>query len=171
MTTARPYVASVLALIAGKPPRVLVVRKNCRLDSPWRCDVALPGGRVKNGEGILGAALREAWEEAYVHPGMVSPVAVTGPFPTLNGMALVYAVVAKPRGPLDPVPRDREVDFAGWIRLDSVVRPGIVEHPARGPVYGVSLPGSLVLWGVTFRILSSLLGLVEAGLLEVAGWY
>ncbi|MEB3788027.1 MAG: NUDIX domain-containing protein [Desulfurococcales archaeon] len=171
MTASGPYKASVLALIAGSPPRVLVVRKNCRLESPWRCDVALPGGRVKGGEGLIEAALREAWEEAFIHPCLVSPIAVTGPFPTMNGLAVVYAVVARPRGPLDPMPRDREVDFAGWVRLDAVASAGPVEHPARGVVYGVRLPGGLVLWGVTLRILSSLLGVARSGVLDVAGPY
>ncbi len=146
---------AVLALVWGG--KVLVVRKRCPSNSPWACDIALPGGRVRSGEEAVDAALREAWEEAWIHPGMVSVEDVIGPFYTLRRDAEVMVVLSSPRGPLDPMPRDEEVDAAFWIPIDIAGGGGPVRHPVRGMVHGVYLGRGLVLWGVTLRILKSLL--------------
>jgi len=145
---------SVLALIWNR--RVLLVRKKCPSNSPWACDVALPGGRIKPGESIVDAALREAWEEAWIHPRMVYVKGVMGPFYTLRRDAEVMVVLSYPRGPLDPMPRDEEVDAVFWIPISIAAGLEAVIHPVRGIVHGVALGRGLVLWGVTLRILKSL---------------
>ena len=142
---------SVLALIWNR--RVLLVRKKCPSNSPWACDVALPGGRIKPGESIVDAALREAWEEAYIRPSLVKVDGILGVFKTMSGGVRVHVVLGRQRGPLDPRPWDREVDAVFWIHLDMIGSPSPVTHPVRGIVYGILLPGGLVLWGVTYRIL------------------
>lgn len=159
-----PVDAAVLALVSGC--RVLVVRKSCSLDSPWACDTALPGGRLEPGEDPVDAALREAWEEAGVHPSAVRVVGVLGVYSTLTGRVRVAPVVAAPSGPLDPRPASSEVDAVAWVHLGLLADPpGPVEHPRRGVVEGYLLPGGLVLWGLTMRILRSLVAL-----LGVAGY-
>ncbi|MCE4612564.1 MAG: NUDIX hydrolase, partial [Desulfurococcales archaeon] len=54
--------SAVLALLWGSPVRVLLVRKSCRGGGYWACDAALPGGSIEGGEGVVEAALREAWD-------------------------------------------------------------------------------------------------------------
>jgi len=158
--------SAVLALVWGDPPRVLVVRKSCSSESYWACDVALPGGSIEPGERPEEAALREAWEESYVHPGLVELLGVAGVESAARGLRRVAVVLARPRGPLDPKPSSGEVDFVGWLSLSyALLEPREVEHPRRGVVVGVKLPGDLVLWGFTLRVLRMLalkLG-VEAG--------
>ncbi len=150
-----PVDAAVLVLIAGC--RVLVVRKSCDDDSPWACDTALPGGRLRDGESPVEAALREAWEEAGVHPSSVKVVGVMETHRTVSGRIKVAPVVAVPSGPLDPRPSSREVDAVAWVDLQLFKRePGPVVHLRRGVVTGYMLPGGLVLWGLTMRILRSL---------------
>ena len=136
--------------------RVLLVRKRCPSPSPWACDVALPGGRIRKGESIVETALREAWEEAWIHPQLVEVKGIRGPYETLRGGILVHVVEAEPKGPLDPTPRDEEVDAVFWLHLSHVKEPREVIHPVRGMVKGIKLPGGLILWGVTLRILQSL---------------
>ncbi|MEB3862352.1 MAG: NUDIX domain-containing protein [Desulfurococcales archaeon] len=148
--------ASVLLLEWGI--HVLVVRKKCPSPSPWACDVALPGGRIRSGETPIEAALREAWEEAWVPPQSVEVTRTIGPFQTLRGRVRIAVVVARPQGPLDTMPRDPEVDAAIWIPLELIGEAREVEHPVRGKVEGIPLPGGLVLWGVTYRILRAYRG-------------
>ena len=144
--------SSVLLLLWGRPLRVLMVRKSCSSGGYWACDMALPGGRVEPGESYVEAALREAWEEAGVPPGLVEAAGVACFERTRRG--LVMAVVAgRPRGPLEARPSSGEVDFAGWIPLDAFsAEPGFVVHPVRGPVVGVELPGGLVVWALVCRL-------------------
>jgi hypothetical protein len=73
------------------------------------------------------------------------------------GRLRVAMVVAKPRSYVESMPRDEEVDAALWLPLDVVDREeSLVGHPIRGSVVGVELPGGLVLWGVTLRLLKTL---------------
>ncbi len=150
--------AAVLALLWGRPRRVLLVRKSCRLPSYWSCDIALPGGHIRRSEDPVSAALREAWEEACVHPGMVRVWGVVGIEYTRVRRIPVWIVAGEPRGPLCPRPCSEEVDAVFWAPLRLAAMPtGRVEHPARGlTVEGYRLAGG-VLWGATLRILRRLL--------------
>ncbi|MEB3780305.1 MAG: NUDIX domain-containing protein [Desulfurococcales archaeon] len=146
--------AAVLALVSRQAGRVLVVRKKCPSPSPWACDIALPGGRIKPGESPIETALREAWEEACIHPSTVDVRGVIGYEKTLSGGLEIAIVYGEPRGPIDPKPCDNEVDSVAWISLSILEEKArLVEHPVRGKVYGYHLPGNLILWGVTLRIL------------------
>ncbi len=147
--------AAVLVLLWGEPVRVLVERKACSGSWKWGCDIALPGGTIEDGENPIEAALREAWEEAWVHPAMVE---ILGSLPvtrTRLGNITILPILAKPRGPICPMPRDREVDQVFWLRLDIIhEKPQTILHPKRGiRVKGYLLPGGGVLWGATLRIL------------------
>ncbi|MCE4612162.1 MAG: hypothetical protein F7B17_09355, partial [Desulfurococcales archaeon] len=72
-------------------------------------------------------------------------------------------VVGVYRGLGEARPSSPEVDFAGWVRLSVVARPrGKILHPARRVyVEGYMLPGGIVLWGATLRILSRLYNLLR----------
>lgn len=146
--------SAVLAIVWGDPPRVLVVRKSCSSPGYWACDLALPGGSIEAGENPIATALREAWEEAGVHPSMVEVKGIIGVESAARGLRRVAIVLGKPRGPIDPKPSSEEVDFVGWLDLRLVLEePREVLHPRRGVVLGLELPGQLVLWGFTFRAL------------------
>lgn len=146
--------AAVLALIWGTPERILVVRKSCSLDSYWSCDIALPGGHLKEGEDPVQAALREAWEEAWIHSSMIEVRGVLSPEKTLSGNRLIHPVIAEPKGPICPKPASREVDAVFWIPLSIIEdMPVEIKHPRRGIIVkGYRLAGG-VLWGATLRII------------------
>ncbi|MFP3171775.1 MAG: CoA pyrophosphatase [Acidilobus sp.] len=148
--------AAVLVLLWGSPPHVLLERKSCSVASRFACDVALPGGRIKNGETPEEAALREAWEEAWVCPSMVRVLGRLGVFSTASEPKIyTMAILAEPWGPIDVAPRDPEVDAVFWVNLEHVKKPSTVLHRRR-QVQGVKLGKDLVVWGLTLRILTSL---------------
>lgn len=146
--------SAVLALVWGREPKVLITRKSCESESYWSCDVALPGGTIEEGERPEEAALREAWEEANIYPRAVKITSSLGVDATAKGSRTVLILLGEPSGPIDPRPKSREIDFVGWLPLHLVARePEPVEHPRRGKVVGIALPGGLVLWGFTLRAL------------------
>ena len=149
--------AAVLVLRWGQPERVLVERKNCGLDTYWSCDIALPGGGIRRGESIVEAALREAWEEAWVHPGMVKVEGVMEPEMTLRGDNRIHPVLARPRGPLCPMPASSEVDRVFWLDTRLLREEARrVPHPRRGIIVEGYMVAGGVLWGATLRILRRL---------------
>ena len=150
--------ASVLVLLWGDPPRVLLVRKSCSRPSYWRCHAAFPGGHLEPGEDPVDAALREAWEEAWIYPGSVR---VQGFLPlarTRIGGIFVLPVLAEPRGPLCYRPNSEEVDQVFWLPLSMLDREEVmVRVPGlERRVRGYLLPGGAVLWGLTLRIMKVL---------------
>jgi 8-oxo-dGTP pyrophosphatase MutT (NUDIX family) len=164
LLTAEPPEAAVLVLVWGSPPRVLVERKACSTGGYWSCDVALPGGHVEEGETPEEAALREAWEEAWVYPRAVRIIGRLPPTMTKLRRISVVPVLAEPKGPLCPMPRSAEVDQVFWLKLDTV-REALrieIDHPVRGiKVKGYRVPGGGVLWGATLRILSGVCKILE----------
>lgn len=149
--------AAVLVLLWGDPIRVLVVRKSCRIESYWSCDIALPGGHIKLGEDPIRAALREAWEEAWIHPSMVKVQEILAPEKTMTGNRLIHPVIATPKGPLCPRPASEEVDAVLWIPLSIVGnKPREIRHPRRGIIVEGYRLARGVLWGATLRILRRL---------------
>lgn len=150
--------ASVLILLGGRPLQVLLVRKSCDIPSPWACDVALPGGRLRPGEDPVSAALREAWEEANIWPGYVRVLGSLDVHTTRVSGVRVAPIIGLEGGPLDPRPASPEVDAVFWFSLRDIMRHRVerVTHPKRGEVEGMILDEGLVLWGLTLRILNSL---------------
>ncbi len=164
MASLQKPAAAVLVLIWGDPPHVLFERKNCSELSRFSCDVALPGGRIMNYESSVDAALREAWEEVWVPPRYIKVLGSLGIFST-KSQPIIYteAVLGRPRGPIDPRPRDPEVDAVFWVNIESIPGPHPVAHVRRGQVIGVELGHKLVLWGMTLRIVSALLARIRSG--------
>ena len=150
--------AAVLVLLSGSPVYTLLVRKSCRVDSPWACDVAFPGGRIKAGETPEEAALREAWEEAGVWPGYVKVLARLPIHKTRSSEVRVLPIIGRVVGPVEARVRSSEVDRVFWVRLRNLwgEEPRTRVHPRRGLVQGIILGEDMILWGLTLRILNSL---------------
>ena len=149
--------AAVLVLLWGRPPRVLMERKSCTLPGRFSCDVAFPGGRIAEGETPAETALREAWEEAWIPPRSVKVVESLGLFTTRSEPVIcTEALLGRVAGPVDPMPRDPEVDAVFWIDLHRLPQPSTVVHRRRGAVRGIAISDDLILWGMTLRIVEAL---------------
>ena len=147
--------AAVLVLLDPPLERVLLARKKCG-GGRWGCDAALPGGHLEQGEGPVEAALREAWEEAWIHPSAVRVACLAPLHSTVRGGVIVQPVVAIAVGPLCPRPSSGELDRVFWVSLVDVtgIRPGRVAHPRGFKVEGILLPDGTLVWGLTLRILT-----------------
>ena len=160
-----PPDAAVLALLYGCPLRVAAILRPCRPGDPWRCDPALPGGRLRRGEDPVEAALREAWEEAGVPGGLVRVYGEAFRESTRAGRVVVSVVLASARGPLELRPGP-EARAALWIPLSIAGEPPrLVRHQERGYVLGVPLAPGAPLWGFTLRVLRRLYRWALRGLL------
>ncbi len=164
-----PQMAAVAVILAPSPDSILLIRRAEREDDPWSGHIGLPGGRLDPTDADLCVtAMRETVEEVGctlsreqllgtlddVWPGKPVPrVIVVRPF--------VFGIAERP----DLAP-NREVADAFWVPLGELRDPAIYRNSSfrvRGeerlfPVYHLG-PRDLV-WGLTERILTSLLELL-----------
>lgn len=151
---------------AGDDVELLMIRRAERQGDPWSGQVALPGGRFDPSDPtLLDTAIRETWEETSVdlrvmgralgtldelHPRTpVLPSIVVSPY--------VFALTGMPELALSG-----EVAEAFWVPLATLQSPSVrreSEVSARGQVWRVNslVVREHVIWGMTERILQSLL--------------
>lgn len=157
--------AAVALVLAAAPDSILLIRRAERSGDPWSGQVGLPGGRRDPGDAdLLTTAIREATEEVGVLIprkaciGVLDDVAPRTPvLPPVVVRPFVFALDARPELSLNG-----EVASAHWVELDQLTPPGILRpftitlrgEPRTFPAYHVH---DLVVWGLTERILSSLL--------------
>lgn len=108
--------AVLVAVIAGDMgARVVLTRRSDALASHTG-QIALPGGRLDDGETAVEAALREAWEEVGLDPGVVEVLGLGDAYRTGSGF-LVTPVVGwlESEPELTPSPDEvAEVFTAPW---------------------------------------------------------
>ena len=157
--------AAVAILLAPDPDSLLLIRRADRPGDPWSGHMALPGGRQDPADAdLVATAIRETAEEVGLHLerdrliGALDDVVPRTPvLPPIAVRPFVFGLEGRP--PLTPNP---EVAAARWVPLDLLLHPrtyNSVRIELRGenrefPAY--RLEDSIV-WGMTERILSSLL--------------
>ncbi|MGK5552712.1 NUDIX hydrolase [Actinomadura kijaniata] len=163
---ARP--AAVLILFGEGPhgPDVLLTQRAATL-SAHAGQPAFPGGRIDpEDDGPVGAALREAWEEAGVEPSGVDVLATLPDLHLSHSGYRVTPVVGWWREPSDIAPgHPGEVAIVARIPLAELTDPAnrlMVRHPSgivTGPAFRV---GGMLVWGFTAMLLTRIL--------EAGGW-
>jgi 8-oxo-dGTP pyrophosphatase MutT (NUDIX family) len=150
--------------------RVILTVRSDRLRS-HQGEVAFPGGRLDSGEGVVAAALREAFEEVGLDPGLVTVVGELTPMPTVSSNTVMTPVVgtleARPRLIANPSEVERVFDVAlhdlvadgafheeWWSVPGRPAGPGFPE--GEFPVWFFEVAGETV-WGATARTLVELL--------------
>ncbi len=157
---------------AGETRVVLTVRSD-RLRS-HRGEVAFPGGRIEADEGVVDAALREAFEEVGLRPELVTVVAELTPMPTVSSNTVMTPVVATLEDRPSLTASPSEVERVFDVGLNELAADGVFHEewwtaPAREdtpgipdgefPVWFFEVAGETV-WGATARTLVELLCLV-----------
>ncbi len=156
----------------GEARVVLTVRSD-RLSS-HQGEVAFPGGRLDRDEGVVEAALREAFEEVGLQPASVTVIGRLAPMPTISSTTVMTPVVgslaARPSLTASPAEVERVFD----VGLDELAADGTFHEEwwseprsavVRGfpdgefPVWFFEVAGETV-WGATARTLVELLCLV-----------
>jgi 8-oxo-dGTP pyrophosphatase MutT (NUDIX family) len=163
--------AAVAVILAPAPDAVLLIRRAERVGDPWSGHMALPGGRREpSDEDLIATAIRETAEEVGL---MLSRDHLVGSLddvvprtPVLPPIAIrPYVFLVRQRPPLTLNP---EVAGARWVDLDRLLQPG-THHPVRLEVGGESRDvaayelDDAIVWGMTERVLSGLLGHLEQG--------
>ncbi len=159
--------AVAVALRLDPEPWVLLMRRAQRPGDPWSGHVSLPGGRREPEDtDLLATAVRETREEVGVD--LVTSAAALGGLPALQARARgkrmamdVFPFVFALTSPVAPTGSD-EADEAFWFPLGRAAS-GELDHPHayRGSAGLVNMPSwrfeERVVWGMTHRILSTLL--------------
>jgi 8-oxo-dGTP pyrophosphatase MutT (NUDIX family) len=157
--------AAVAVVLAPDPDALLLIRRAERTGDPWSGHMALPGGRQDPSEpDLLATAVRETWEEVGLELGrqhllgtLDDVVPRTPVLPPIAVRPYVFTLRHRPALSLNP-----EVAAARWVPLDLLLHPDTynsVRLDIRGesrefPAYRLD---DSVVWGMTERILSSLL--------------
>jgi len=157
--------AAVAVILAPDPDSILLIRRADRAGDPWSGHMAFPGGRQDPAEpDLVTTAIRETAEEVglqlrpeHLVGSLDDVVPRTPSLPPIAVRPYVFALDRWPGLTLNP-----EVAAARWIPLDLLLQPDTY-HSVRLEIRGESrefpayrLDDSVV-WGMTERILSSLL--------------
>jgi 8-oxo-dGTP pyrophosphatase MutT (NUDIX family) len=132
-------------------------------------EVALPGGRVRAGEGMVEAAVREAWEEIGIPPESVEVIGwldpVVGRMSGSVAVPIIGVLGQRPQVVPDPAEVEAVFDVAlAELAADGVYREERWDFPVPNrPVHFFELPDDTV-WGMTARVLHELLVLVTRSL-------
>jgi 8-oxo-dGTP pyrophosphatase MutT (NUDIX family) len=160
--------AAVAVILTPQPDGILLIRRAERAGDPWGGHMALPGGRRERTDpDLLTTAIRETEEEVGFQldrehlAGTLDDVVPRTPvLPPVAVRPFVFLVPVRPA--LAP---NAEVAAASWVTIDHLIHPG-THHPVRLEVAGhtrvvqaYELENAIV-WGMTERILSSLMPLL-----------
>jgi 8-oxo-dGTP pyrophosphatase MutT (NUDIX family) len=157
--------AAVTVVVSPDPDSILLIRRADRAGDPWSGHMALPGGRREPADqDLLSTAIRETHEELGFELARSQLVGslddVVPRTPVLPPVAVRPFVFLVP-GRL-PLTLNSEVAAAHWVSLDDLQQPG--RHQAvtldiagmAREVQAFRLDNGVV-WGMTERILASLL--------------
>ena len=163
--------AAVAVVLVPSPDAVLLIRRAERAGDPWSGHVALPGGRRDPEDAdLVATAIRETREEVGLPltrkdllGGLDDVIPRVPVLPPIAVRPFVFALAQRP--PLVPNP---EVAAVRWIPLDHLLHPETY-HSARLEIRGkprdvpaYRLIDEAIVWGMTERILTSLLDHLRA---------
>lgn len=157
-------IAAVSVIVRDKQfPSVLLIRRAERLGDPWSGQIAFPGGKMKSGDRTArDTAVRETMEEVGIDLNKSAEFLGYGGVATTHTgtMDVVPSVFVLKEG-VEVNPNDEVASFR-WVRLEELTTPAAksthdVNYEGRivgMPAYAL---GDYVVWGLTYRILSSML--------------
>jgi 8-oxo-dGTP pyrophosphatase MutT (NUDIX family) len=155
---------TIVLRAAAADVEVLLIERSVRPDDPASGQVALPGGRVSDGDGSLAVtARRELEEEVGLTEGdLAGPLRFVTTFEARR-FGLKVGVFAAELGPAGNGPTARsaeEVAHVFWLPAASLATTRRVERetlPGFAPVNATVYEGH-VLWGFTRRVLRTFFG-------------
>lgn len=151
---------------------VLLMKRTEREGDPWSGQISLPGGRFESTDrDLLHTAVRETHEElgfdldrAGRRLGRLTPLQARarGKIVPMDVAPFVFAVEQPPALALEPA----EVDAAFWFPLwraasGTLDRPFALQHEGRELQLASWRFGKHTVWGMTHRILSGLIEVVQ----------
>jgi 8-oxo-dGTP pyrophosphatase MutT (NUDIX family) len=155
--------------------RLVLTRRSADLRT-HQGQVSFPGGRLEAGEDVVGAALREAYEEVGLDPALVTTVGWLHPVLTMVSASFILPVLGTLGGRPRLAPNPGEVERIFDVSLAELADPAIFREerwriPGRVvtgsddnsfPIWIFEISGELI-WGATARMLYELLCIVLLG--------
>ena len=155
--------AAVAMILKDKSsPQVLLIKRSVRRNDPWSGQIALPGGKMQAGDnGAKGTAARETSEEVGIDLKGAEFLGYAGVIPTHTGTMRVVPCVFVLRHGVEVVPNG-EVASYRWVKLKELLSPGAkstyqLSYGGKSVEMPSYVVGDYVVWGLTYRILSSIL--------------
>lgn len=156
--------AAVSVIIDKRPePQLFLIKRAERQGDPWSGQVSFPGGKMKAGDRTARqTAVRETMEEVGVDLARDADfLGYFGYFRTHTGNMDVIPSVFLLKGEMKVSPNE-EVSGHRWVGLDEFLSPrsrSTYRFEANGVARDVPayVSGDYVVWGLTQRIISSLL--------------
>lgn len=157
-TRATPAAVLVAVVRRPEPGLLLTVRTDTLRHHAGQ--VAFPGGRVEDGEGVAAAALREAWEEVALRPADVAILGLGDVYRTVTGFAVTPVIAAIPAD-LPLVAQASEVADIFEVPLAHVVDPANqklrhVDWNGASRAYYEIAWGERRIWGATAAMIVNL---------------
>lgn len=158
------FAAVSIVISDRKSPSVLLIRRAEHPGDPWSGQIAFPGGKTKSGDRtVRETAIRETLEEVGIDlASSASFLGYGGVTTTHTGTMDVVpsAFILKEKVAVKP---NHEVASFRWVDLKDFMEPSArttYNLDAGGRVAGMPAfaVGDYVVWGLTYRILSSMLG-------------
>lgn len=167
---ARPAAVALVLVEGNAETELLFIERAVRAGDPWSGQIAFPGGRRDPIDTDLTAtAIRETREETSVELqhaerlGTLDDLQPVSPLlPPVVVRPFVFALPTRPV--ISPSPEVRE---GFWVPLSALRTPGVYREVTVTPPGGTSftvpayLLGSRTIWGMTERILTPLLEMLE----------
>jgi 8-oxo-dGTP pyrophosphatase MutT (NUDIX family) len=156
--------AAVAVLIHGMSGggEVLLVKRAMSPSDPWSGDIAFPGGRRRPiDRNLLETAIRETLEETSIdlrsHKLLGSLTSVSSETdPGMIVQPFVFLCIDRPR-----VELSYELCSHMWVSLDRL-RGSRGMARVRGGISPAYIVNGEIVWGITYRALEELLGLIES---------
>lgn len=163
--------AGVAAILSSQEPlELLLIKRAAWADDPWSTHMAFPGGKsAPQDDDLLATAARETYEELGLD--LTSVAEYLGPLPhqclsRLEREIYIHPFVFALRQTAS-LRLNHEVDQVFWVRLDSL------SNGSRASKVMVELAGRRLefpaweiqghhVWGLTYRMVESLLSLLKA---------
>lgn len=159
-----PRLAAVSVILDGREdPKVLLIRRAERTGDPWSGQVAFPGGKTQHGDGTARkTAVREALEEVGVDLEKSAEFLGYGQLATTHTGTMEVipsAFVLTERVDVTP---NEEVASYRWAAISELLAPRSrstynLTYEGRAVQARAFQVGDYVVWGLTHRILSSVM--------------
>jgi 8-oxo-dGTP pyrophosphatase MutT (NUDIX family) len=145
-------------------PEVLLIKRAERTGDPWSGQIAFPGGKMQPDDRTLkDAAIRETLEEVGIDLNKAADFLGYGMLTTTHtGTMDVIPTVFMMKEEAE-ARTNEEVASYRWVELEDLLSPkATTSYHLNTPGGALELPayavGDYVVWGLTYRILNSLLG-------------
>jgi 8-oxo-dGTP pyrophosphatase MutT (NUDIX family) len=167
----RPAAVALLLRMNGSGPELFFIERAHHPDDPWSGNIGFPGGRRDPDDATLRhTAERETREEVGIDLGSAVCLGRLSDIVGANLPVRVSCFVYGLHQTIAPQLSD-EVHDAFWYQLEALQAPHrqiiatvrFGERELQAPAIDLGLPGKMVLWGITYRLVSQFRELLDSG--------